>query len=630
MTMFTHRITGWAACFVLMGAAGYAADETSRSPVGLAVFPEQVTLIGPRSEQRIIVTGLFADGSVQDLTGATLFVSADEQIAKTDEFIVRAAGDGATTLTATVGSLTAAIPVTVRETTVPAPVSFHTEVLAALTKTGCNSGACHGSPSGKGGFRLSLRGYDPVLDIHTLRTEYYGRRTNVMDPDDSLMLKKPLMQVAHGGGQKLHAGDAPHRVLRQWIAEGLRLDPADAAVLLEVHITPGKQLYEDGVDRQQLIVMGAFSDGTVRDVTALTDFSSSNESVAKVNAEGLVEKQGRGEAAILARYLDKMDSAYLTFLEDVPGFAWNHPPEANFIDRLINEKLEQLKILPSGRCADDVFLPRAYFDLTGRLPSLAETEAFLADPSDTKRTRIIDQLVDTPDHASVWGLRWADVLRTTSGKLKPAGVAKFNRWIYEGILADMPMDEFARELLTASGSVFENPAANYWRASREPTDATETTAQLFLGIRIQCAKCHNHPFERWTQDNYYGIGAAFTRVGRKEGPRTDDEIVFNSNAGEITQPRTGETMKVHLLLTGNVDVPPDQDRRDVFAKWLTAPENPFFAKAIANRVWGHLFGSGIVDPVDDFRDSNPPSNAPLLNELARQFVQHGYSRKWLI
>jgi hypothetical protein len=469
-----------------------------------------------------------------------------------------------------------------------------------------------------------------MLDIETLRNEYDGRRTNAMNPDDSLLLEKPLMQVAHSGGQRLHVGDAAHSVLRQWIAEGLRTDAADAPQLVEIHVTPNRRLYQEGAERQQLLVMGTFSDGTVGDVTALTDFSSSDETVATVDADGLVQRQGRGETAVLARYLDKMDTAYLTFLADVPGFVWNDPPEATFIDRLVNEKLRQLKILPSGRCRDDEFLRRAFLDAAGRLPSIQETQTFLDDPDPQKRSRLIERLLDTPGHASFWALRWADVLRTTSRKLEPAGVAKFNRWIYEGVLSDKPMDQFARELLTASGSVFENPAANYWRVSRDPTDATESTAQLFLGIRIQCAKCHNHPFERWTQDNYYGIGAAFARVGRKDGSLPDDEIIFTLPTGEITQPRTGETMPVHLLLTGDVVVPPDEDRRDVFAEWLTAPENPFFARAIVNRVWGHLFGRGIVEPVDDFRDSNPPANAPLLDELAQQYVRHGYSRKWLV
>jgi hypothetical protein len=613
-----------------MGRAVDAGDAISLTPLRLVVHPPQVTLVGPRSEQRVIVTGVMDDGSLQDVTAHTHFTGGDESIARTEDFMIRPVADGVTTVTATLGSQSVTIPVTVRQTAQPAPVSFQTEVLAALTKAGCNSGACHGSPSGKGGFRLSLRGYDPLLDIQTLRNEYDGRRTNALKPDDSLLLKKPLMQVAHGGGQRLHVGDAAHTVLRQWIAEGLKVDAADARELRDIRVTPDRRLYQEGAEWQQLLVMGTFSDGTISDVTALTDFTSSDETVATVDTGGLVQKQGRGETAMLARYLDKMDTAYLTFLEDVPGFVWNDPPEANFIDRLVNEKLRQLKILPSGRCRDDEFLRRAFLDATGRLPSIEESQTFLADGDPQKRRRLIEQLLETPDHASFWALRWADVLRTTSRKLKPAGVAKFNRWIYEGVLSDMPLDQFARELLTASGSVFENPAANYWRASRDPTDATETTAQLFLGIRIQCAKCHNHPFERWTQDNYYGIGAAFARVGRKDGTRQDDEIIFTLPAGESTQPRTGETMPVHLLLTGEVVVPPDEDRRDVFAEWLTAPENPFFARAIVNRVWGHLFGRGLVEPVDDFRDSNPPSNAPLLDELARQFVGHGYSRKWLV
>ncbi len=616
-------------CCVVSGPVAGSAEEASPSLVRLIVQPEQVTLTGPRSEQRIVVAGELEDGSLRDFTSEATYVSSDDAIALADGFITRPVADGQVTITVSLGSLTASVPVIVTQSGTAAPVSFQSEVLAALTKTGCNSGACHGSPSGKGGFRLSLRGYDPVLDIHTLKTEYYGRRTNVMNPDESLLLRKPLMQVAHGGGQRLHDGDSPHASLRQWIAEGLQLDPAEKPLLLEIAVTPGQRVFQDGSNRQQLIVMGTFSDGTVRDMTALTDFSSSNESVAKVDEHGLVTKDGRGEAAILARYLEKMDTAYLTFLEDVPGFVWNHPTEANFVDRLINDKLERLKILPSGECTDDEFIRRAFLDVTGRLPSLDETTAFLSNDSEDRRAQLIDQLLETPEYASFWGLRWADVLRTTSGKLKPEGVAKFNRWIYEGVLNDIPMDEFTYDLLTASGSVFENPAANYWRASRDPNDATETTAQLFLGIRIQCAKCHNHPFERWTQDNYYGIGAAFTRVGRKAGLRPEDEIIFNENSGENKQPRTGETMKVHLLLTGDVDVPSREDRREVFAEWLTAPDNPFFARAVVNRVWGHLFGHGIVDPVDDFRDSNPPSNAPLLDELAQQFVQHGYSRKWL-
>ena len=614
----------------LFGSALTAAEAIASAPVELRAVPASATLIGPRASQRIIVTGVWSEQDLRDVSTGTTWVSSDESVVTVSGGIVRAIGNGEATVTAQLGERQASVEVSVQDFDKPTPVTFHTEVLGALTKAGCNMGACHGSPSGKGGFRLSLRGYDPPLDLLTLRREFGGRRVNLIDPDASLILKKPLMEVAHGGGQRLHKGDAAHFALRQWIVEGMPVEGDDVPRLARIEVLPKKRVFTPQADRQQLVALGHFTDGTVRDVTPLTVFSSSAESVATVDEEGLVEKQGRGETAILARYLDKMDTAEITFLEEVPDFQWSNPPEFNFVDTLVNAKLQQLKILPSDLCSDEEFLRRVCLDVCGRLPTIEETLAFRDDATTDKRSKLIDQLLDSPDYAAFWALKWADVLRANSGSLKPDGVAKFNHWLYEGVIHDQPMDEFARELLTASGSVFANPAANYWRSSREPTDATETTAQLFLGVRIQCAKCHNHPFERWTQDNYYGIGAAFARVGRKKSLNGEDEVIYVKPDGEVKQPRTGETMKVHLLLEGDVDVPTERDRREVFAEWLTRPDNPFFARSLVNRMWGHLVGRGLVEPVDDFRDSNPPSNAALLDELARQFVENGYSRKWLI
>jgi len=296
----------------------------------------------------------------------------------------------------------------------------------------------------------------------------------------------------------------------------------------------------------------------------------------------------------------------------------------------VNAKLRQLQILPSHLCSDEEFLRRSYLDATGRLPTVEESQAYLADQNPNKRDQLIDALVESDDFASYWTLMTGDILRANAKKMNATGVQKFRLWLYESVRSDKPINQFARELLTASGSAYSNPPANYWRASRDPQDATETTAQLFLGIRIQCAKCHNHPFERWTQDNYYGIGAAFVRIGRKLGASPDEEVVFVSKAGEVTQPRTGKQMKPHLLLKGDVDVPAGRDRREIFAEWLTADDNPFFAKAAVNRIWGQLLGRGIVEPVDDFRDSNPPSNAPLLDALSAEFVKNGFSRKWAV
>ncbi|MCA9114550.1 MAG: DUF1553 domain-containing protein, partial [Planctomycetaceae bacterium] len=619
----------------LYAGSGYGAtpDQPSQvdQPAKLEVSPAEVKLHGFRARQQLVLTGFYASDIVRDLTHAATWESSDPNVVKVVGTMLHPTGDGTATVTATAGGLTSTMAVTVTAMGEPSPVSFHDQTQSALTKAGCNMGACHGSPSGKAGFRLSLRAFDPPLDILTLRTEFYGRRVNPMDPAESLLLKKPLMEIAHGGGRRLSKDDPAYRVIHDWIAEGLQLDPPDHPEVVKVTVFPESRILREGSPSQQLRVDAHFSDGTVKDVTELTVFTSSNESVGTVNESGLIDKTGRGETAILAIYCDTMVTSYITFLEDVEGFAWTNPPTTGFIDELVMDKLHQLQILPSELCSDEEFLRRAYLDTTGRLPTVAESREFLDDSSSDRRAKLIDRLLESEDFASFWTLKWGDILRSNSKKLTDTGVHKFRRWIYDSVYSDKPLDEFARELLTASGSVSENPPANFWRASRDPNDATETTAQLFLGIRIQCAKCHNHPFEKWSQDNYYGIAAAFTRIGRKKGSlREDDEVIFPTTTGEIKQPRTGETMKVHLLLKGDVDVPNEEDRRVVFAEWLTAPENPFFAKAAVNRIWGHLLGRGIVEPVDDFRDSNPPSNALLLDELTRQFVENNYSRKWAI
>ncbi len=611
----------------------FAADEEGvivGSPTGLSLEPAKIELSGRRARQQLVLTGQYGSDQVRDLTAKADYVSSDPKVVKIDGSIVQPVGDGTAKVTAKVGKLQASLEVTVKNFTMPSPVSFKIETLAALSKGGCNAGACHGSPSGKAGFRLSLRAFDPTLDILTLRTEFFGRRTNRINPAESLLLKKPTMEVAHGGGRRLTKGGPAYQVLHDWIGEGLRIDGEGVANLVRTEMLPAKRVLREESPQQQLYVMGHFSDGTVRDITALTVFTSSNESVGTVSPSGLVEKTGRGETAILGRYLDKMITAHVTFLEDVEGFAWNNAKANNFVDTLTYDKLQQLQILPSEACTDEEFLRRAYLDTTGRLPTIEESLAFLDDKDATKRNKLIDALVETDDFAEFWTLKWGDILRSNSKKITATGIHKFRRWIYDSVRTDKPIDQFARELLTASGSVFENPAANYWRASRDPNDATETTAQLFLGIRIQCAKCHNHPFERWSQDNYYGIAAAFTRIGRQKGASADEEIIYVTPTGDIKQPRTGQTMKVHLLLKGDVDVPADQDRRVVFANWLTSPENPFFARSSVNRIWGHLMGRGIVEPVDDFRDSNPPSNEQLLDELEKQFVANKFSRKWAV
>lgn len=598
----------------------------------LSIFPAQVLLQGPRSQQQLLVTANAAASDIHDATVIAEYSSSDPAVVEVRDGVIRAVGNGSAKVTVRLGGQQAEVPVTVQNFEVPTPVIFHSEVLAALTKSGCNMGACHGSPSGKGGFRLSLRGYDPPLDLVTLRGEFFNRRVNVLKPDESLLLRKPLMEVAHGGGRRLDYADPSHAVLRQWIAEGMKVEPEGTPTLQSIELFPSPRVLRDGADRQQLVVLGTFSDGAVRDVTALTAFDTSDESIAAITASGVVTREGRGEATILARYLDRMSTTQISYLTERSEFQWPSPPEDTQIDKLVFAKLRQLQIEPSELCSDTDFLRRATLDLTGRLPTSEEATAFAAATGETaqKRAQLVDRLLESDDHAEYWSMKWSDLLRVNSKRLSTTGVHKFRRWLFEVVSEDRPVDQFVHQLLTATGNTLLNPAAAYWKNSRDEIDAVETTAQLFLGVRIQCAKCHNHPFEKWTQDDYYGMAAAFKRVGRKATGLPEDEFIFVQNSGDVTQPRTGQTMKVRLLLEGDVDVPAGDDRRVVFADWLIRPDNPFFARSIANRIWGHVIGKGIVDPVDDFRDSNPPSNPELLNYLAGELVSSRFSARHLI
>lgn len=609
--------------------AAKSKPAVAAEPVKIDVMPKSIRFTTPKQYMHVVVTGTLPDGRVQDLTRKALWKSVNPQVVRVNEGLATPAGNGKTQIEITVGSLKAQVPVEAVDQQTPERVSFRYGALPALTKQGCNQGACHGSPSGKGGFRLSLRAYDEVLDIETLAREAYNRRVDMMAPAASLLLRKPLMEVPHGGGRRLTKDDYSYDVLLDWIAQGCRLDESGAAECVKIEVFPRERELHAPAKDQQLLVLGHFSDGTTRDITKAADYLSSDDAVATVDADGLVTSQERGETTILVRYTDKTTTSALTFLVDVPGFRWNNPTEAGYVDKLVFEKLERMKILPSDVCSDEEFVRRVYLDVIGLLPTVEETKRFLSDKSADKRAKLIDELLDRPEYASFWSLKWADLLRVRKAKVSEPGVYKFHHWIEQAVRDNMPYDEFARQLLTASGSTLANPAANFYRTAADVNDCTETASQLFLGVRMQCAKCHNHPFERWTQDNYYGVAAFFNRVQRKKSSDDNDLFVWASRSGEITQPRTGKTMKPWAPNHGEMDLP-SGDRREAFAAWLTGPENPFFARVEVNRIWGHLLGRGIVEPVDDFRDSNPPANPPLLDALAADFVKHGFDRKYVI
>jgi hypothetical protein len=626
--------------------AGPPVDPAERNvtvgqPTAVEVFPTTVTLSGVRDARQLVITGKYADGSVRDLTHlSTARVEPAGIIDLQDGLFLRPTANGSASVTVVAGGKEVKVPVTVAGIGAPAPVSFRRDVVAVMNVGGCNMGACHGTPSGKNGFKLSLRGFDPAADYLQLTRDQFGRRTDKHDPKASLMLLKGVGAVPHEGGQRFGLTSYPGEVLGAWLAEGLRDDPSDLPPLKGVQVTPSGRVLKSPAKWQQLAVVGTFADGKVRDVTRLTNFSSSDPSVADVGPTGLVEFKRPGEVAVLCRYLEEMVAVRVMYLEPREGFVWPNPPEKNYVDKHVNAKLKQMSIVPSDVCTDDEFVRRAYLDCVGRLPTVEEAKAFNADKDAAKREKLIDKLVDLPEFADFWALKWADVLRSSRKTIQAKGSYAFQLWLRGKLQANTPIDAIVRELITASGNTYQNPPANYYRIAKDPQSLAETTAQLFLGVRMQCAKCHNHPFERWTQDDYYGFSAWFARVKTKPemvigGPPAarnapSAEVVLTVRDGEVTQPRTGKVMKPRYISVGDADVKPGADRRADLAKWLTAPENPFFAKSVANRVWFHLMGKGIVDPVDDFRESNPACNDELLDALAKDFAAHKFDLKYLV
>ena len=600
-------------------------------PIRVEIDPIEFTLSGIREQLHPVVTGFYADGRVQDLTGVALLTTSNEDVAVIKNGIVFPQSDGSATISVQAGGKEAKAQIRVVGQTEPQPVSFAYDTLAALSKQGCNSGACHGSPSGKGGFRLSLRAFDAKLDKYTLTREEYGRRTNPLDAESSLLLRKPLMKVVHGGGIQIHKTDLTYRVLRDWISEGCRVDDEDEPKCVRIEIIPGAgRVLMQPAHTQQFCVLAHFSDGTSRDVTEMAVYSTSDTEIANVTEGGLVVGQDRGETAVIVRYLEFIESSILTFVKDIDGYRWDNPPVNNEIDLLVHAKLQKLRYLPSDICTDEEFLRRVYLDVIGILPTIEESQQFLADSSSRKRSMLIDQLLDRSEYAKFWALKWGDLLRLTRGQVGSDGVYKYHRWIERAIRSNMPYDEFARQLLTASGSTLQNPPANFYRTASDMNDCVETISQIFMGARLQCAKCHNHPFERWSQDNYYGMGAYFNRIQRQKTNRADEQFIWTASSGDVTQPRTGEKMEPWVPVAGRIAEVDSIDLRNTFADWLTSAENPFFAKIEVNRIWSHLFGRGIVDPPDDFRESNPPANGPLLDWLAKDFAEHGFGRKHTI
>ena len=610
----------------------------------LLVFPDKVELSGPFAYKQIIVTAELATGERLDSTRMCgMEIPTWLELSPTGQ--VRAKSDGAGEIIVTLADKTIRIPVTAKKMKEKTPVRFIQEVGPVLSRAGCNQGTCHGAADGKNGFKLSLRGYDPLFDHRSLTDDLEGRRFNRSAPDSSLMLLKMSGGVAHAGGVLAQPGEPYYEILKSWIADGVRLEQGGPRVS-KVEVHPTRSTIPLPGMKQQLAVLATFTDGTVRDVTSEAFLESSNTEVATVDRSAVVTTVRRGEATMLVRYEGNYTAAGLICMGDRKGFAWKETPEFNAIDTQVYRKLRELKIQPSEICTDEEFIRRATIDLTGLLPSPDDIRKFIADtrPTQLKRGELVDRLVGSPAYVEMVTNKWADLLQVNRKFLGDQGAKAFRAYIRQAISDNKPYDRFARDILVARGSNLDNPAASYYKVLREPGAVMENTTQLFLGVRFNCNKCHDHPFERWTQDQYYHLAAYFAQVGRKEDPKFAGqkvggsavegavplvEIVEDLAGGEIKHERTSQVTPPSFPYSVASLGQSSGSRREQLANWLTSKENQYFARNFVNRQWAYLLGTGIIEPIDDIRAGNPPSNPGLLEYLTEEFVRSGFNVRHL-
>ena len=517
-------------------------------------------------------------------------------------------------------------------------LTFERDVEPILTRLGCNAGACHGKARGQNGFQLSLLGFDPDFDHSAIAKEARGRRVFPAAPDQSLLLRKASAQVPHGGGRKLEPGSPFYQALLGWVADGMPRTPSDAPKLVRVAVEPIERTLTTG-ESFALRVSAAYSDGSTRDVTHLAAFQSTDSTLVSADAEGRI-KAGPipGEATVSARFQGTFAncSVLIPLPGEAPAESDASPPRKNFVDDHIAAKLKKLGIVPSSPVGDATFHRRAFLDAIGRLPTPDETRSFLADPDPLKREKLVDRLLARPEYADHWANKWADLLRPNPYRVGIKAVLNLDAWLRDAFRRNLPYDEFVRRIVTARGSNYRDGAAVVWRDRREPEEAATIVSQVFLGIRLECAKCHHHPFESWGQEQFYEFAAYFARVGHKGAAiappiAAGEETVFLKKSGAVKHPLTGQVLPPKPLFGSAPTVDdPEADPREALAAWITSPNNPYFARVIVNRTWAELMGRGIVEPVDDLRATNPPSNGPLLEALADDFVAHGHDLKHLI
>ena len=644
-----HLLSLGCVCVLLAAASirAAAADEAKKAEFvpppasdirSVEAFPPAVTLTGQDDSAQLVITGKMATRD-QDLTGNVTYAVADPKIAKvTPQGRVIPLADGKTEVVAKYGDKSTKIAVVNAHMNENLPINFGNQIVPIFTKLGCNGGGCHGKSGGQNGFALSLLGFVPELDFQTLVKENRGRRLFPSNPDQSLLLLKATGIMAHGGGKRMDVGSDEYKLVRRWIASGAPFGSEKDPTVVKVSVFPENRILTRN-NVQQFAVIAHYSDGSTADVTQRAQYDSNDQEIAIVDGAGLVRTLGMsGDAGIMARYQANVAvfRATVPLGVKIPTYAFE---ERTVVDRFTKKKWEQLGVVPSDLASDEQFLRRVSLDLTGTLPTPARIKSYMENKDPQKRDKLIDALLESPEYSYLFANKWADILRVKRRNQpdRAAGTFAFHTWIREAIAKDMPYDQFVRQILAATGDESQSPTAVWYKELTEPQQFVDDTAQLFLGLRLACAQCHHHPFEKWSQDDYWGLAAFFGRVGRKEqaimaGQNDQNKrlIVFTKFDGSVINKRTQKIAQITPLGGEPMEVPQDEDPRQKLVDWMASPGNPFFARAVANRYWAHFFGRGIVDPIDDMRVTNPPSNPELLDALAKDLVDAKFSLKHLV
>ena len=618
--------------FSIVGSAVLAAEE----PLVFSVLPGQVVLSSPESRQTLVVQSRTADDQFQAQAADATLSSSDEKVVRVENGVAVPVANGKATITAKAGDNAATAEVTVTGMDQPFTWSFRNHVESVLSKQGCNAGACHGARAGQKGFRLTLFGFDVDADYTYLTRQAIGRRIVPTDPGRSLILTKPTGLLPHKGGVRLDPSSLEYRVLAEWIAAGAPGPKDDDPQIVKVEVLPQYTTQSVGKS-QQLVVLAHFSDGHVEDATRWAKYTAVSSTVTGVDERGKVTITGPGEGAIKVWYLNYSAMAFMTvpYPNAVMPESLAQLPRRNLLDDEINAKLAALNLPPSPPADDATFLRRAYLDTIGTLPTIDQARAFLADESPDKRDKLIDDLLARPEFVDYWAFKWSDLLLLSGERLRPKALDTYYNWIRQSVAENKPWDQFVREIVTASGSTHEYGAANFYALHQDPETMAETVSQAFLGLSVQCAKCHNHPLEKWTNDQYYGFANLFSRVRAKGWGgdyRSGDglRVVYTDTQGELIQPSRGTPQPPRPLDGEALPFDATADRRVPMARWLTSPENPYFTRAIVNRVWANFFGVGLVEAVDDMRLTNPASNEKLLEAAAKYLVEQKYDLKQLM